>query len=626
MRHPLNCHVIHDIDLFGKDPELYYKGKNKKSTLVGRIFTVLYIVIYIAFFLYKLIRMLQKVDVTFYQTTAFTGDIPSIHLTNDLFYGGFALSNARTLQPCIDETIYFIDCQFRTGKRVNNNWDWKIERLELEVCNLEKFDPRYYDLFKDKPMNNMYCPKEMDLVLQGHTTYDVYSYFYVAFYPCVNTTTRQNCKPPEVIDQYLKNAYVSFKMQDIELTPQLYDTPIQLRGKEVNSPASKNLFQNINAYFQVIELETDDDIVGFEWLSNLKKEKYLKYDGPIVLSRLNDNIQYHAGQALCDVTIQLTEQVLTIKRTYTKLIEVLGDVGGLMEVIYMFFKMISSLITDLLYEKSMVNNLFSFDLDKKLVIIKEFQNKKKKGLQNKDLNEDCNAKEEIRIFSPRKGATNLVKKTTIFTNGDLNVQTRNKLNNNDDELLKSNNKLNDENLKIMKLPKKKKHRSKKTIAKAENIENNNEIVSKKTLKEKDKDKDKNDIYNLKDDGNDNIINSNEEKKEYDKITERGVEKDKKIVRTKTKKSNNEKKSKNFVNKIKINKCYLCICFLFIKSRKNLQNILVNEGMGIITQYLDVLNIFKKLYRDGKIQEQLQKEKDDIIEMSDECTHKLSKLE
>ena len=88
----------------------------------------------------------------------------------------------------------------------------------------------------------------------------------------------------------------------------------------------------------------------------------------------------------------------------------------------------------------------------------------------------------------------------------------------------------------------------------------------------------------------------------------------------------KKKNKNFVNKIKINKCYLCICFLFIKSRKNLQNILVNEGMGIITQYLDVLNIFKKLYRDGKIQEELQKEKDDIIEMSDECCHKLSKLE
>ena len=63
-------------------------------------------------------------------------------------------------------------------------------------------------------------------------------------------------------------------MQDIELTPQIYSTPIQLRAKEVNSPASKNLFQNINAYFQIIELDTDNDVVGFEGLSIIKKEKY----------------------------------------------------------------------------------------------------------------------------------------------------------------------------------------------------------------------------------------------------------------------------------------------------------------------------------------------------------------
>ena len=148
-------------------------------------------------------------------------------------------------------------------------------------------------------------------------------------------------------------------MQDIELIPLIYDTPIQLRAKEVNSPASKNLFQNINAYFQIVELETDNDVVGFEALVNVKKEHYLKYDVPIVLSHLNDDYsEYHVGQPLCDVTVSLKEQVLTIKRSYTKLIEVLGDVGGLMEVCFMFFKATSLFVTDLLYEKSMVNNLF----------------------------------------------------------------------------------------------------------------------------------------------------------------------------------------------------------------------------------------------------------------------------
>ena len=455
MRHPLNCHLLYDIDLFGKDPELYYKGRNKKSTLIGRIFTILYVIIYLAFFVYKLYRMLIKVDVTFYQTTAYTGEVPSIHLTNEIFYGGFALSNGQSLQPFVDETIYYIDLQFRTGQRINNVWNWKVQRIELEICNLDKFNPKYYDLFKDKPLGNMYCPKEMDVLLQGHTTYDVYSYFYVGFYPCVNTTTRQNCKPPEVIDRYLKNTYVSFKMQDIELTPQIYSTPIQLRGKEVNSPASKNLFQNINAYFQIVELETDNDVVGFEGLTNIKKEKYLKYDGPIVLSRLIDNYsEYKPGQALCDVTVQLTEQVLTIKRTYTKLIEVLGDVGGLMEVVFMAFKLISTLITDLLYEKCMVNSLFEFDLDKRLVIIKELKIKKRRQsiqIKTKDL-----PQEYIKIYDFPKDSIKVSKLKN--TNDELTIQTRNKLNN-DDNTLKSNNKLNCE-ISINKSPKKRKKKNK----------------------------------------------------------------------------------------------------------------------------------------------------------------------
>ena len=623
MRHPLNCHIIHDIDLFGKEPELYYKGKNKKSSLIGRVFTILYILIYIAFFVYKLIRMLQKVDVTFYQTTAYTGEIPQIHLTNEIFYGGFALANARTLQPFIDESIYYIDLQFRTGERVNNMWNWKIERLELEVCNLSKFNPKYYDLFKDKPMNNMYCPKNIDLILQGHITYDTYSYFYVGFYPCVNSTYRHNCKPPEIIDQYLKNTYVSFKMQDIELTPQIYDTPIQLRCKEVNSPAAKSLFQNINAYFQVVELETDNDIVGFEGLSNIKKEKYLKYNGPIVLSKLYDDSQYHDGQAICDVTVQLTEQVLTIKRTYTKLIEVLGDVGGLMEVIYMSFKIISTLITDLLYEKSMVNNLFNFDLGKKIVLIKDFRNMTKNYSNKKeDLNEQLKANDEVNLYNTFKTSPKVSKKMTICTNDDLNIQTKNKVYNNE-EVIKSNIRLNDDIIKVKKRKKKKK--IKKSLM--ANIINEPNKDLKDTKNQQITDKKELYIFNSKYDNNDNFINSNEEKKLEHKLTEKEVEKDMKIMNTETKEINNEKENvPHIIKSIKINKCILCLCFLCFKKRKNVQNILLDEGMAIITHYLDIINIFKKLFKDSKIQEASQKEKNNIIEMSEECLYKLSKVD
>jgi hypothetical protein len=593
MRHPFNCHLLYDIDLFGKDPELYYKGRNKKSTLVGRIFTILYVLIYLAFFSYKLYRMLIKVDVTFYQTTAYTGEVPSIHLTNEIFYGGFALSNGQTLQPFIDETIYSIDVQFRTGQRNNNVWNWKVQRIELEICKLSKFNPKYYDIFKDKPLENMYCPKEIDVILQGHTTYDVYSYFYVGFYPCVNTTTRQNCKPPEVIDRYLKNTYVIFKMQDIELTPQIYSTPIQLRGKEVNSPASKNLFQNINAYFQIVDIETDNDVVGFEGLSIVKKEKYLKYDGPIVLSRLIDDYsEYKPGQALCDVSIQLTEQVLTITRTYTKLIEVLGDVGGLMEVIFMAFKIISTLIIDLLYEKSMVNNLFEFDLDKRLVIIKELKIKKRRRstiIKDKEI-----PIEDIKIYDFHRDSIKMPKIKNI--NDEIIIQTRNKLNI-EDNILKSDNKLNSE-VSINKLPKRRGRRIKSKMK----IENN--IFGTKDLSI-------NNINYIKSSN----LNSIEDRRE--EIIQTDKNNLSKLKETKTKNQKSEKR--NIIYRIKVNKCCICFFFLCTKRKKNVQNILLNEGMLLITQNSDIVNIFNKIYRNGKIEDTI---KNHTLKMSDECANRL----
>jgi len=442
----------------------------------------------------------------------------------------------------------------------------------------------------------MYCPKEIDVLLQGHTTYDVYSYFYVGFYPCVNTTTRQNCKPPEVIDQYLKNTYVIFKMQDIELTPQKFSMPIQLRGKEVNSPASKNLFQNINAYFQIVEFETDNDIVGFEGLSNIKKEQYLKYDGPIVLSRLIDDYsEYKVDQALCDVTVQLTEQVLTIKRTYTKLIEVLGDVGGLMEVIFMAFKLILTLRTDLLYEKCMINNLFEFDLDKRLIIIKELKIKKRRqsvNIKAKEIPQDY-----IKIYDLSKDSIKLPKLKNI--NDEFAIHTRNKVNN-DDNILNSNNKPNSE-LTINKSLKRNKRKVKSIMKKVNNI------IGVKDLSN-------NNINYI----NSNSINSLEDKKEQImQIDKNNMPKLKKI---KTKKKEIDKR--NYITHIKLNKCYLCFFFLCTKKRKNVQNILINEGISVITQNLDILNIFNKIYRDGKIEDII---KNHTLKMSDECVNRLVRL-
>ena len=565
------CHFCHKIDLFGKEIELYYKGEPKKSTLFGRILTFLFLIIYVLFFIYKVIRMLLKIDVTFYEFQAYTGEVPSIQLSNENFYGGFALADPDTMLPYIDPTIYNIQAFFRSGKRVNGVWNWSIKPIPLEICKLEKFSPKYHDLFRDKPLSNMFCPKEIDFTLEGHTTYDTYSFFYIGFYPCVNTSTFKICKPSTEIDKYLKKTYVSFKMQDIELTPQVFDEPTILRSKELSSPAWKSLYQNINSYFRIVSIETDNNVLGFEASTDIKIKKFLKYDQAMVLSHINDNTDYQYGQPLCDVTIQLDEQILTIKRTYTKLVEVLGDVGGLMEVFLAFFKLINELIAGLLYQKSLVNHLFNFDLEKKTVIIKE-----KKQLNNNDIFDG----EDVKIYVPKKSLGKLsTQVNSIYAYGDHSIQTKNKLNEEDLNIskFKSNEKLN------LNRSKKGKKRKKNHLIKSSFTRN----LVQNEMKEK---------------NSGNLLESEENLKK------------------------NKKQKIKVVKKIKFNIfcVYCCICCL--KKRKCVQNILIEEGMKIISENLDIFNIFIRLQKGKKEKQRLIKEKEDTIKMSDVCQKNLKDID
>ena len=63
-------------------------------------------------------------------------------------------------------------------------------------------------------------------------------------------------------------------------------------------------------------------------------------------------------------------------------------------------------------------------------------------------------------------------------------------------------------------------------------------------------------------------------------------------------------------------------FFFTRNRKNIQNILLDEGMNIISEKMDIFNMFKKIYKDEELQEKI---KNTNIEMSDECKLKLQSL-
>ena len=54
------CDFIREIDFFGKLPEFYINGKPKQASILGRILTIIFIIIYLIIFIYKLYRISQR--------------------------------------------------------------------------------------------------------------------------------------------------------------------------------------------------------------------------------------------------------------------------------------------------------------------------------------------------------------------------------------------------------------------------------------------------------------------------------------------------------------------------------------------------------------------------------------
>ena len=108
------------------------------------------------------------------------------------------------------------------------------------------------------------------------------------------------------------------------------------------------------------------------FLTNPKVDHFIKYDSLEIIPQpgydLNDVTNNYP---IVEIEFQLNDKIMLEKRQYIQLIDVLGEVGGLMEIIFSFFGVICSFVTDILYKKSIANNLFSFDLRKKIISIKK---------------------------------------------------------------------------------------------------------------------------------------------------------------------------------------------------------------------------------------------------------------
>ena len=250
-----------------------------------------------------------------------------------------------------------------------------------------------------------------------------------------------------------------------------------------------------------------------------------------------------------------------------------------MEILYSLFNIISSLVTEVLYDKSLVNSLFSFDLNKKYVVFNHAKNKMKSLQEN-------NVKKDIQ----KMGTLNLKEKIQELENNNNNIEIYAQENSGKRKIISKTNVLKTKKQIIMR--KKPQYSGTTKFSKTSNILLKEQISPKENAPSNDNKifLEKNKIIS------DNIHNINNNN-----------------LRTNT---DNVNISEKDLTNIYINNWLIC-CFWCSSRKKNVNKILFDEGSKIITQRLDILVMFNHFYVIEIMQKKLGIEARGM-NMSDNC--------
>ena len=356
------------FDIYSKRITFFYDNKEKISSYFGLTLTLVYILASLVLFIYYLVITIGRKEMNVYESTIYSEEAPSLHADRNLVYFAFGIEDKTTSSRFIDETIYYPQILFiQRAKRDGKFFTISSQELLYERCNEKKFGEHYQKFFYEGELNNSYCLKDFNLTLSGGYKYDIMNYIRVKIFPCINgTRNHYNCKPKEIVDEYVSGSYLSIIIKDIGLNPTNYSNPISPTIQNLYTTLDKEFFRDFILYFGLSEIHSD---IGY-FNEILSKEKYLRYRKQDQTFYFRDIKEYESGKEICALQIRLDDNIEIQKRTYTKLPEIFSLIGGYMQLISTAFSIISIIANKIGPEIKILNDIFNFNIEKGKMLMK----------------------------------------------------------------------------------------------------------------------------------------------------------------------------------------------------------------------------------------------------------------
>ena len=141
--------------MYGEEPSLYIGGQDYYGTFFGLITTIISLISYFICSVYFILEMLDTSNVSSFTSVQNPSTPLSINFTSNKFYFTFSLQDPKTYDTILDESIYTVKAEYKIATRNNNGTiQWENSPIEIEPCQLSKFNKKYQSLFEKRNLEN----------------------------------------------------------------------------------------------------------------------------------------------------------------------------------------------------------------------------------------------------------------------------------------------------------------------------------------------------------------------------------------------------------------------------------------------------------------------------------------
>jgi hypothetical protein len=356
------------FDFFPFEPKLTYEGYGRFSTKFGFFTSILCGTLSVIFLFYF------STDL-FFRQHSFARFSSNYNITGSLNFSELPfmiMLTQRGSNLIPNSSKYYQVGSYMVETYIDNSISYtKTKEIFFENCNIDKHFGKYKHMFQNIPsLESYYCPKPgQDINIHGSSFSSGANYSQWAVYGvrCANSTKENNCYSTEVINKFLDSVAWSMITISYIFDQEYYSDPGQIYLFTEKGQASTTMFKRSMLYLSNVDYTTDSGIL----FSSTKKQEYWTISPPTYTADMRTTGLYPGSFGA--ISLEFLNVKYNYERSYIKVQDIIANLGGFINLIFIFGKFMSNLITNHIYKMELVNSLFYWDTNKAI----EFPSKRK---------------------------------------------------------------------------------------------------------------------------------------------------------------------------------------------------------------------------------------------------------